>query len=218
MNKIIKFQDNFGEYQDDTPYIIAENDPLSLMFDFSGNSFKPKTLKIVYAVGPFKSKILDCSSGTCEIPYDFFDGALRALTTKELVIELHEFSVLGFEINQGRYKVEPLSVTKVHDGIESYAVIQELKKTFQKKSETFSKSLKTANDEIDALKQSLMREQNNNIALLKYIYRHYWNDLRDSEKDFPVKDFAAAIGMDVSDMSEEKLGEIEKFKTKEGVL
>lgn len=211
MNKIIKFKDNFGEYQDDTPYIIAENDPLSLMFDFSGNSFKPKTLKIVYAVGPFKSKILDCSSGTCEIPYEFFDGALRALTTKELVIELHEFSNLGFEINQGNYKIEPLSVTMVHSGIESYAVIQDLRKSFQKLSEDFEKNVKVTNETISVLKRD-------KVALIKYIYRHYWNDLRDSELNLSVQDFVVAIGIDITDISEAEQKEIEEFKTKEGIL
>ena len=204
MKKTIQFKDNFGEYSNGTPYIIAENDPLSISFDFSGNSQKPKRLKVVYAVGTKKSRILDVSDHVLQIPYSFFDEALKPSGKGLISMELHEFTETGFAINEGRYTVEPLELNKVHERIEGCAVIQVLKNQIT----TLKDELKTTAD----------KAKRNKVATLRYLYRHYTKDFIDSDANLSVKAFARAIGMDVSDLYEEELNEIANYAYIQGVI
>lgn len=236
MIKTIRFKDNFGEYQDDAPYIIAVNDLLSLAFDFSANIQKPKKLKAVYAAGTSKSKIFDVSDGILQIPYEFFENALALAETKELCLELHEFTETGFEVNVGRYKVEPLAVTRIDEGLQSYALIQVLRgqiATLNKKVEDLTKTVTAANKSSteqskrfavtlkshgDSLSETGKRLKSTKIALLQYLYRHYRNDLRDSDLDLSLVGFCNVIGIDTSDLTKEELDAIEDFRNKENIL
>ena len=226
MQRVINFKENFGEYQDGTPYIIAANDQLSLAFDFSNNTQKPKRLKAVYAVGAKKSKIFDVSDFVLQIPYSFLDEALNPCGNGALLLELHEFTDTGFEINEGRYKVEPLCVTKIHNGIEGYGLIQSLKNqmsalanSVDRKMFEFEKALAPAQEALEkALNNFQETLKANKKATLKYLYRHYTQDLRDSDLDLPLEKFAQTLGFDVSDLSKEELKEIDDFKSKEGIL
>ena len=203
--RTINFNNNFGEYQNGTPYIITENDLLAINFNFDNNECKPKRLKAVYSIGEKRSKILDVSNDRIlQIPYSFFVEALNSPGTAELWFELHEFTESGFEINKGRYKVEPLAITKIDENVEVYPVVQDLKNQIIQ----LIKENKSIKEKLKA----------NMLATLRYLYRHYTKDLTDSDKDLSLNDFAKAIGYDVSDLTEQELKEVEEFSVKEGIL
>lgn len=103
------------------------------------------------------------------------------------------------------------------------ALLKDMKKTFDSEIALLKNAMnlaeKNATAAIErATEKANAKAKSEKTALLKYIYRHYLNDLRDSEKDLSLSDFAIAIGLDISDLTEKEQEEITKFTTKEDVL
>lgn len=104
--------------------------------------------------------------------------------------------------------------------------ILSLKEDFEKKFNEAESSIKDSIKSLIQENQSLKLEnelldknsKNEKRSFLTYLYRHYLNDLRDSEKDFSLQEFSDAIGLDISDLTEMEKIEIIKFANEENVL
>lgn len=218
----LKNNNTTGRYDDISPFIIVED--LTLRFKglaaTSGNYYavvgcngKSAQYRIENNQITIEKSFFSVGALYLSVVYCLYGKKLGEWTVEPLglaQVERTDFSAsptiaaLESEIRALKSVLEEIgrSVTGLKEKIENTDIV------IRETSEGFCREFES----------DRYRTKAEKVALMKYLYRHYINDLRDSEKDLCFPDFAAAIGLDISDLSAEEREEITLFTTKEDVL
>ena len=214
MQRVINLKNyGVGRYDDVSPFMITEDLELSFV---GMNAVNGEYIAVVDCNG---ETLQEKTEGSLKIPKDFLSEGQLNVTIL--------YYLRGNKLSE--WKVEPLLLQNALLGLSAEPDIEIIKKKLysaEEKFENFSKrideSLKSSDKNIksntEILKRLTETLKANKKATLKYLYRHYTQDLRDSDLDLPLEKFSHTLGFDISDLSKEELKEIDDFKAKEGIL